>query len=466
MVRYKATIWYIAGILLTACLSSCHHTIDPELTAIEAMVWQQPDSALGRLAQRPAEETDSRNRMFHILLDQHARNRAGLETSPDSIMPQLIYYFSRHRDEENLSKAYYVQGTQYLFRHDPTSAMAAMQQAEAHIAALPDSSLYAALIYFCQGYIAETQQQFALASEAYRRALPYADRLNDPHRQACFYRDAARMAPDQNDSITQSYYDHACALARQIGDTLLYCDIRVQQLGWAEYIDSAELYTLSRYMVDSLHRPLYAGLVADYLLRQGQTGEALSYIQDYASATYTPVIRGGSGVQRTPSTRYRYMAVMETLTLRLQRQRLWLFIVGIVLVLLLTLSIGGWYIYRHHERERGLEQQWQNQREMLQVRLRERLTMLNEDKEWTNFIEDFDTAHDNLLQRLKEQYPALTDMDLQYIALRYLDFDTPDICLLLGLSKRTIYNRRQAIRQRLGINVTEEELDSWIRSQH
>ena len=122
--------------------------------------------------------------------------------------------------------------------------------------------------------------------------------------------------------------------------------------------------------------------------------------------------------------------------------------------------------YRHHERERGLEQQWQNQREMLQVRLRERLTMLNEDKEWTNFIEDFDTAHDNLLQRLKEQYPTLTDMDLQYIALRYLDFDTPDICLLLGLSKRTIYNRRQAIRQRLGINVTEEELDSWIRSQH
>ena len=58
--------------------------------------------------------------------------------------------------------------------------------------------------------------------------------------------------------------------------------------------------------------------------------------------------------------------------------------------------------YRHHERERGIEQQWQNQREMLQVRLRE----------------------------------------------------------------RTIYNRRQAIRQRLGINVTEEELDSWIRSQH
>lgn len=58
--------------------------------------------------------------------------------------------------------------------------------------------------------------------------------------------------------------------------------------------------------------------------------------------------------------------------------------------------------YRHHERERGIEQQWQNQREMLQVRLRE----------------------------------------------------------------RTIYNRRQAIRQRLGINVAKEELDSWIRSQH
>ena len=34
------------------------------------------------------------------------------------------------------------------------------------------------------------------------------------------------------------------------------------------------------------------------------------------------------------------------------------------------------------------------------------------------------------------------------------------------LRERTIYNRRQAIRQRLGINVTKEELDSWIRSQH
>ena len=38
--------------------------------------------------------------------------------------------------------------------------------------------------------------------------------------------------------------------------------------------------------------------------------------------------------------------------------------------------------------------------------------------------------------------------------------------MLLLAALCTIYNRRQAIRQLIGINVTKEELDSWIRSQH
>lgn len=451
--KLKHLLW------LCLVLSSCRPSaVDPELLRLDSLVWYQPDTVLARLAERPAAEPTPREAMLRTLIEQHARNRAGYSTSPDSVMPEVIFFFDKHHDEANLCKAYYVQGTSYMYQHDNTSASAAIYEAEKHIEALEDSSLYAALILYCRGCLSEQHLLYAEAGDAYRRALPYADRLRDPYRQACFYRDAARMALDQNDSLTRSYWDRAYTFARQTGDTLLYCDIRLQQLTLVEPTDSLALYTYSRYMVDSLAQPTYAVHVMDYLLRHDRADEAAPYMQYFTACFNFDRFYDKQGRM----TQYQYQATMDRLNLRLQRQRLWLLIAGVVVLLLLTLSAGGWIVYREHQRQRRMEQQWQSRRQMLQVRLRERLTMLDEGTEWKGFVQDFDAAYDGLLHSVQERYPDLTEVDLQYIALRLMHFDTADICMLLGISKRTIYNRRFSIRQRL--NLSDDRLDAWIYS--
>jgi DNA-binding CsgD family transcriptional regulator len=58
-------------------------------------------------------------------------------------------------------------------------------------------------------------------------------------------------------------------------------------------------------------------------------------------------------------------------------------------------------------------------------------------------------------------YPRLTNTDIQVIALYILGMDNSDICLLLGLTQRTVWSRRQRIKARIGMGE-KESLDAWI----
>ena len=89
-------------------------------------------------------------------------------------------------------------------------------------------------------------------------------------------------------------------------------------------------------------------------------------------------------------------------------------------------------------------------------------TFSNE-KSWKSFMDSFNNAFENLLPRIKKEYPALTERDLQYIALAILNMDINDICYLLGTTERTMWNRRQFIKNHIG--DSKMDLDGWIRGQ-
>ena len=83
------------------------------------------------------------------------------------------------------------------------------------------------------------------------------------------------------------------------------------------------------------------------------------------------------------------------------------------------------------------------------------------EEQWKNFFIEFNGCYGDLLSRLQKEYPRLTNTDIQALALYILGLDNSDICLLLGLTQRTIWSRRMRIKDRVGLGE-KESLDLWI----
>lgn len=196
----------------------------------------------------------------------------------------------------------------------------------------------------------------------------------------------------------------------------------------------------------------------------------------------------------------RYDAAKEK-ELRLQekvkKQRAYIWI---VVVLLICIIVGGYSFYINKKRKlelqfsdeqkKRLEEELSKNRAILRARISERLEIAkrlyqwsshhaetvpdilgalspkqaaSDRQHWQEFYGEFNQCYDNLLSRLREDNPALTSSDLQYIALTFLDFDITDISFLLNITNRTIWNRRNSIKQRMGLDE-EVNLDEWIKN--
>ena len=86
------------------------------------------------------------------------------------------------------------------------------------------------------------------------------------------------------------------------------------------------------------------------------------------------------------------------------------------------------------------------------------------EEQWKNFFVEFNGCYGDLLNRLQKEYPRLTNTDIQVLALYILGLDNSDICLLLGLTQRTIWSRRMRIKARVGLGE-KESLDKWIEER-
>lgn len=81
---------------------------------------------------------------------------------------------------------------------------------------------------------------------------------------------------------------------------------------------------------------------------------------------------------------------------------------------------------------------------------------------WQTFKEEFQAIYGNLLDELKKKYPSLTEKDLLFIALSVLGLNVTDIGYIFGTTDRTIWNRRQFIKNRIG--NPKLDFDEWIQS--
>lgn len=64
-------------------------------------------------------------------------------------------------------------------------------------------------------------------------------------------------------------------------------------------------------------------------------------------------------------------------------------------------------------------------------------------------------ANEARIAYLKKHYANLTEVDIQVLILIGMGLETQDILLILDMSKRTYYKRRQIISKRMSISTTE-----------
>ena len=86
------------------------------------------------------------------------------------------------------------------------------------------------------------------------------------------------------------------------------------------------------------------------------------------------------------------------------------------------------------------------------------------DEQWEHFFNEFNGCYGTLMERLKTEHPRLTSTDTQVLALYILGLDNSDICLLMGLTQRTIWSRRMRIKSRIGLGE-KESLDKWLEEE-
>lgn len=412
-------------------------------------------------------------------------------------------YLCSHDLVSYAGQAYYIVGAYENLIGQDSLAMYHLKQAESCWQTCPNApAALQGMTYYKQGRISENEHLPEVALFHYRRALPYLLQAGDSLYLSSVYREIGRVTTDSVER-RQSF-----ALSLRYAEALtpdLQMDTRYAILS-AEAADYEARLRLSRSLCDSAHQYRYAADIVRAALSRGDLDEAERYLsklsQDtterlwsqhqYAllharylflsgdeAAAYSELellyhdrisMLEAEGTARSYTIAERFDNAHErekNLQLELQQQRLtWWLTMGVVLAFLLAAVLTVTWLVKRQARQlqqarteahiarldAALAEKQEQLRKMLLQRLSKTQKMANifaGDADWQTFKDAFNAVYDNKLTLLTNQYPDLTTADLQVIALSELGLDSSDICLLLNQTKRTIWNRRQRIKQHM-----------------
>ncbi len=285
--------------------------------------------------------------------------------------------------------------------------------------------------------------------------------------------------------------------------------IRKQQADSARYyLEIFAADTLSTNNNNRWSKEKYHWGEASCLLLEGKTKEAAEKFR----ALYYDVSSDIESIdeKRTDAISHKYdieKEQRERLEVEVEKQRLWL---------LLALTISGiavlllmFFMYRERTRRKQAQLEAQNiiqsqhietlnkelniKRDSLRKTLLQRIELTRqlhlqqmktgeqEQKEelppWAqDFIDsqlltnesisqtlyqEFNTLYYNMLTALKTDYPRLTHADLLMCILITLRLPITDVCILFGVPKQTVWNRRNLIKERIGLQ-RQDDIQAWM----
>lgn len=275
--------------VVLACISiSCNHRNrcqTPQIRLAESLIWSYPDSARLILEDLDTFSLSETDLMYWHLIHEHASLRIDPTRTHNNVLLMVIDYFRKHKNRRYEGEAHYVYGTECYYSYNYQDAILHLKSAENLIPYMDSLQPYAGLIYIIEGYIAETEELYHIANEYYQQALQAIKPTGDTRRIAFCYRDIARTAVAEQDSIKRTYYNKAKENALLAGDSLLYRDIELQCMSNILPIDSEAVLSRSLYMVDSIGHTLYAGFIAEYYVRLNNMDSSSLYLEVLAQDT-------------------------------------------------------------------------------------------------------------------------------------------------------------------------------------
>nr|MBD3623433.1 hypothetical protein [Sunxiuqinia sp.] len=79
--------------------------------------------------------------------------------------------------------------------------------------------------------------------------------------------------------------------------------------------------------------------------------------------------------------------------------------------------------------------------------------------DWQVFETNFERAHEQFLNKIKEMYPELTAKDLRLCAFLRMNLASKEIAPLLGISVRGVENHRYRLRKKMSLDHDEKLID-------
>lgn len=312
--------------------------------------------------------------------------------------------------------------------------------------------------------------------------------------------DAYRYQLCYPDSVTQRLA--VCKeLAEKHGAHARYSEI-VELLLAQHATDSAAFYLERLQPKDSSYaywfEQSYAYLQSKVLRQRGKNDKAYEVLLDLYDRKIEELQRDAGARTYALSLHYD-VAREQQLAQEAQRERQWQRKISLVLVLLLVLvvalSLILWHYWQHRRREQAaalqaLQDKYAQQLQLALERLKQKVNLTREmelqrlrgnepefpkwlqtyrDEQLTlskesidELIASVDRALDGAISRLRKDYPALTESDMQFAILTIIGASDPDMGILLNVQKQTIYHRRQIVRKH--VNPDIDDIDAWLRA--
>ena len=290
-------------------------------------------------------------------------------------------------------------------------------------------------------------------------------------------------------------------LAEEYGAHARYSEI-VEILLAEHATDSAAYYLQRLQPKDSAYaywfEQSYTYLRSKVLRQRGQSDTAYALLLDLYDRKIEELQRDAGARTYALSLHYD-VAREQQLAQEAQRERQWQRKISLVLVLLLVLvvalSLILWYYWQHRRREQAaalqaLQDKYAQQLQLALERLKQKVNLTREmelqrlrgnepefpkwlqtyrDEQLTlskesidELIASVDRALDGAISRLRKDYPALTESDMQFAILTIIGASDQDMGILLNVQKQTIYHRRQIVRKH--VNPDIDDIDAWLRA--
>ncbi len=89
--------------------------------------------------------------------------------------------------------------------------------------------------------------------------------------------------------------------------------------------------------------------------------------------------------------------------------------------------------------------------------------LLTSNKNTQVLQEEFNTVYHNMLTMLQADYPNITRADITMCVLITLQIPISDVCILMHLPKQTVWNRRNRIKEHIGLG-SNDDLERWLNN--